>query len=192
MGGVPFVQGAPLTRERRNAMLATTLLVLLLLCALPTGLILLLRSALLVIVIHGESMAPTLRQGDRILVLRRFLARRLRKGQVVIITLPDDQEGLNSALDSAQGYYVKRAVALAGESFTAIVSALPRSKHIFSREGQENLQSWLIPAGHVFVCGDNRQGSIDSRTWGPLPLRNIAGVMLMKLSPVAAGEARMA
>lgn len=186
------MQGAPLTRERRNAMLATTLLVLLLLCALPTGLIFLLRSALLVIVIHGESMAPTLRQGDRILVLRRFLAGRLRKGQMVIITMPGEQEGLSRAPDTAQRYYVKRAVALAGESFTATGSALSYSEHIFSMEGQEKLQSWLIPAGHVFVCGDNRQGSIDSRMWGPLPLRNIVGVMLMKLSPLAAGEARMA
>lgn len=160
-------------------MLATTLLVLLLLCAMLTGLILLLRTVLLVAVIHGESMAPTLRQGDRILVLRRFLAGWLRKGQVIIITVPGGQEGLSAAEGSAQGYYVKRAVALAGESYTATDSAP-------SDEKQEKMKNWLIPAGHVFVCGDNRQGSIDSRIWGPLPLQNVRGIVVRKLAPSSA------
>jgi peroxiredoxin len=43
-------------------------------------------------------------------------------------------------------------------------------------------QTWQIPPGHVFVCGDQHEQSIDSRTWGPLPQCQVRGVVVLKLA----------
>ena len=40
-----------------------------------------------------------------------------------------------------------------------------------------------VPAGDVFVLGDNRPDSVDSRTFGPIPVSRITGRVLMRIWP---------
>lgn len=133
------------------------------------------RHCLLLVTVKGQSMTPIFQEGDRLLVWQRWPARWLRRGQVVVFY----QGAL--AQSEREVLHIKRVVALSGEVFTArpatIRSAMDDQ---LIEEATQEEQTWQIPPGHIFVCGDHREQSIDSRTWGPLPQHNVCGVVIMK------------
>ncbi|CAN6234336.1 unnamed protein product [Urochloa humidicola] len=105
-----------------------------------------------VVTVDGGSMYPTLddRQGERALVEKRCLYRYdLSRGDVVVFKSPRNHREL----------VVKRLIALPGD-------------WIQVPEKQEIRQ---IPQGHCWVEGDNAALSLDSRTYGPVPLGLMQG-----------------
>jgi len=144
---------------------------LLLLCC---GSLLLIRTQLIVIIVRGQSMAPTLEGGEHVLALRPLRRSWIRKGQIILF-----KQGDSDGVPDPLLLHVKRVVALAGEQYRSSTPPLGYSEHV-AQEGQEYL--WQIPQEHIFVCGDNREQSIDSRSWGPLPLRNVRGIVVKKLA----------
>lgn len=176
-------------------MLITLLFVLLLLCAGAAGcIVLLLRTTLLVVTILGESMAPTLRHGERILVRKLNIRKgeslqqamgKLRKGQIVLLTQSGEKKPEEmDARELAQTSLVKRIVALEHEVFEGAapshITTMGKPKMIERTDGPQ-VQRWEVPAGHVFVCGDNADGSVDSRIFGPLPVQQVQGIMIKQL-----------
>ncbi len=118
--------------------------------------LLVLRSRLLVVTVHGVSMEPTYHSGDRLLV-RRARLDRVRAGQVVVVQVeassPDDPTG---------GRLVKRAVAVPGDPVPPQIP-VPGPR---------------VPVDSLLVLGDNLARSNDSRRLGYLPADALIGVVL--------------
>lgn len=133
-----------------------------LLCGVALLVLLGVRTCLVMVTVYGQSMAPTLAQGDRVLALRRFPRTWIRTGRIVLVN-PCGQERTGRAGWEAVCLQIKRVVAMEGETVTASAGEVRR-----------------IPPQHLFVCGDNREHSIDSRIWGPLPLCSVSGLLLLR------------
>ena len=52
--------------------------------------------------------------------------------------------------------------------------SMPRTSHYFKQAGTAR-DEFLVPAGHYFVMGDNRDNSLDGRFWGFVPEENLVG-----------------
>lgn len=108
---IPLAALPMVEKETYMPIIVCTLLLLVLLIAS----LLLLRTGLLIITVDGQSMSPTLQPGDRVLVLRHWIAGHPRKGQIVVVTFANQSETRNSSASLRETLYIKRVVASAGE-----------------------------------------------------------------------------
>lgn len=149
--------------------------------------------------IPSLSMAPTLQEGDRVIVNRlSYQFGDIERGQVIVFSKPPNQPSEANDL-------IKRVIGLPGETLQfrdgeVYVDGLlvqepylaqqnstrPRS---FSIPGcaQENLSPDVctVPEGYVFMMGDNRTGSQDSRTFGPISVDTVVGRAFLRVWPLA-------
>ncbi|RME32960.1 MAG: signal peptidase I, partial [Thermoflexia bacterium] len=92
-----------------------------------------------------------------------------RRGDVVVLTVPGNPDRL-----------IKRVVALGGETIAIqngqiLIDGAPLVESWAVRLGGPDYPPTLVPEGHIFVLGDNRGHSNDSRSFGPVPVKNIVG-----------------
>ncbi len=157
--------------------------------------------------IPSGSMLPQLEVNDRIVVSK--LAYRLhdpRRGDIVVFDSPtprpeEDQGGLAERLLRGLGQavgvtppstdeFVKRVIALPGEMVEA------RGGKVYV-DGREVVEPYLpegtttsdfspveVPDGRVWVMGDNRANSADSRVFGAIPESTIVGRAVVRVWPV--------
>ena len=133
--------------------------------------------------IPSESMVPTLQVGDRILA-NKFIYRFTEPEKRDIVVF-DSVEGDDQTL-------IKRVVGVAGDEIQVRDGVL-----YVNGEAQEepylnddppftgSYGPTVVPEGHIWVMGDNRGNSADSRVFGPLPLENLEGQAFMRFWPVS-------
>ena len=130
--------------------------------------------------VHGDSMEPTLPAGALLLVDKvTFHTRDPHRGDVVVTT--DPRNG---------GSIVKRVVAISGDSVgiddgILMVNGVKVVESYIDNTGMEGFYFGpdLVPTGHVFLLGDKRFDSVDSRRFGPVAVDELDGRLLTRIWP---------
>jgi signal peptidase I len=131
------------------------------------------RSAFAVVQVRGESMLPTLCNGDSLLIFKYWPRRLLRKDQIVVFHAPR----------SRLGHYIKRIKALPGDTIDVNLPSLPLQLSALNLSLKQVEYTNVIPLQHVYLRGDNSiVVAADSMTWGPIPFSSIVGVMILKFN----------
>lgn len=120
--------------------------------------------------IDGPSMLPTLVDGEFTMIEKvtpRFGG--LRRGDIVMFFRPGTRR-----------IYVKRVVAVGGDTVRMVggrlfVNGTEVAEPYLEEPGNGGFPEVHVPDGHVYVLGDNRTHSEDSRFFGPVPVRDIRG-----------------
>ena len=130
--------------------------------------------------IDGPSMMPTLRSADCVLITRG--ARDVARGDVVVLVAND--QGIQTEL-------VKRVIGLAGDVVeirgdVAYINGArePIRGQVVVSQYATSFSAVTVPAGQIYVMGDNRAQSEDSRYIGTVPLSGVVGRVVAVFAPI--------
>ncbi|QDU67602.1 signal peptidase I [Engelhardtia mirabilis] len=132
-------------------------------------------------VVRGASMQPGIHDGDRILVEPwSFVFGHVNRGDIVVLRSPVDPQ-----LD-----YIKRVVGLPGERVVVgpagvFVDGSRLEEPYAVTDRDDRVVSTVVDPGHVFVMGDNRPHSADSRDFGLVPVQDLRGRVELRVWPPA-------
>jgi signal peptidase I len=129
--------------------------------------------------VTGPSMLPHVQPGE--LVLINTLAYRfgpIKRGDIVAL----------SHEEATAQTFLKRIVALPGDRVridhgTLVVNGTPVTESYVSFPDHRDVAETTVPAHGIYVLGDNRGESEDSRTWGPIDEGSIIGKAIVGLWP---------
>ena len=145
----------------------------------------LLRSFVFVLAtVDGPSMEPTLQNNEKILVTRySYYFHEIERGDVIVCRFDNE---------NYPDYYVKRVVALGGETVKiengiVYVNDVPLEENYIKEPPRNDMEEVLVPVGYVFVMGDNRNNSTDSRKSyiGPIAQELVVGKARCILFPLS-------
>jgi signal peptidase I len=136
--------------------------------------------------VDGQSMEDTLLDRENMLVEKvSYWFSEPKRGDIVICYFP-----YSPFIDDPDDTYVKRVIGLPGET----ISIKDGKVYINGEELDESpywegyikrdFEDYTIPEGEVFVMGDNRNNSGDSRIVGSIPIKRIVGRVLGVISPI--------
>ena len=148
--------------------------------------------------VEGESMKPTLQDNDFVIVSRigKTLNLDLKYGDIVVIDRRIDRK--RSILDDIRdlgifnrmenrNLLINRVIGLPGDTIEIREGSLFRNGELLEEpylleQNMYGQASYQVPEDHVFVLGDNRNNSMDSRVIGFIPIDNIKGTMVLDVS----------
>jgi len=130
--------------------------------------------------VYGQSMQPNLHTNERLVIEKlSYHFHGPRRGDIVVLHDPSGSPEL----------LIKRVVGLSGERVTiahgrVFIDGVVLDEPYLDQATQGGGRSWVVPPLHVFVMGDNRGASRDSRIFGPVPIDQIVGHALFRYWPL--------
>ena len=131
--------------------------------------------------VSSDSMAPTVCTGDTVLLARLHGGDTQAVDVGDIVTFPSPQDGTPT---------IKRVVAVGGQRVAIRDAELVVDEQVVGEPYVDHASidgvyfgPVTVPAGTVFVMGDHRETSIDSRVYGPIRAADIEGRLLLRIGP---------
>lgn len=137
-------------------------------------------------VVSGSSMDPTFHNKEYLITDKlTYNLHEYKRGDVVVLKLPSENDK----------HLLKRLIGLSGDTVTLETNGNITIKNTTHPQGFTVYESYLenhdgynltitIPEGKVFVLGDNRPVSYDSRAWGLLDEDKLVGRVYLRLWPL--------
>ncbi len=134
-------------------------------------------------IVNGQSMLPTLENGDYLIIDEiSYRYNKPERGEVIVFRLPSNQKR----------FLIKRVIGLPGE--TVVISGDKVTIHKINGDTIQLDEQYLngnfssyqtseLQDNEYFVMGDNRNNSSDSRAWGVLDRDLIIGKTFLRLFP---------
>lgn len=132
--------------------------------------------------VSGASMEPTFSNRNYLIIDElTYRFREPERGEAVVFRYPND----------TKVYFIKRIIGLPGEEVIVRgghVTVISNGQQIsVSGDTNGNTDIKLGP-DQYFVLGDNRYNSFDSRNWGPVPKKDIIGLVRLRIFPLSEME----
>jgi signal peptidase I len=121
--------------------------------------------------VFGQSMEPNLHTDQRLVVEKvSYWFHGPRRGDIVVLKLPEHEDEL----------LIKRVIAVPGERVEirnghVLVDGASLEEPYLNQSTYGVMAPQIVPPFSIFVLGDNRSASNDSRSFGFVPLENVVG-----------------
>lgn len=120
--------------------------------------------------VDSFSMEPTLFQGDYVVVNKlSYKIGSPKRGDVVVFRYPPNPNE----------QYIKRVIGIPGDQVHISDGKVVVNDNLLTESylsvSTKSGGDWVVPEDSLFVMGDNRNNSSDSRVWGMVPFENLVG-----------------
>lgn len=129
--------------------------------------------------VESVSMQPTLFAGNFVVVNKlTYQFGEISRGDIIVFRYPPDPK---------QDPYIKRVIGLPGDTIMVegnevLINGIRISEPYLATQTQQG-GKWTVPSDALFVMGDNRNNSSDSRAWGVVPIKNVLGKAILVYWP---------
>lgn len=163
--------------------------------------------------VRQVSMYPTAKEGDKVIISRRVIFNKpIERGQIITFEAPYFDPNFEQKSDVAQyvelggtSEFMYKVFGIGKKSYIKRVIGLPGDKIYISEDGEVFINDVLqnekylngikttrtgqkynltVPENCIFVMGDNRPQSRDSREFGAVPINRVEGNIVTRIWPL--------